>query len=98
MLPTLSPRSPRFLLLFGALALSAALGVGGHRASAVEGRAKPELGDLQTATANTEPVKPPPRTIKGVILDPEGNPVSGVVVVGGLPDTGKSNYSVLTTD
>ena len=51
-----------------------------------------------TATTRAKPMNPPSRTINGVILDFDDNPVSGAVVVGGLSGTGTPNHHVLTTD
>ncbi len=55
-------------------------------------------GSLRSATAKAGASDSPSRTIKGVILDLDNNPASGVVVVIGLAGTGTSNHQVLTTD
>ena len=95
---TLSPRSSRRLFALGAVVLAAALGVGSLRVRAVEAQEKTTRAATATATTNVRPVNPPSRTINGVVLDLEGKPVSGAVVVGGLTDTGAPNHRVFTTD
>ena len=94
MLNSLSRVSAGRSLVLGILAAVAALGVGGLRVRAVEPQAKKDA----PATAQSAPAAATGRTVTGVILDPDGKPVAGAVVVAGIEYTGKPNHRVFKTD
>jgi hypothetical protein len=97
MLRALTPLSSRRLFALGALALATTLGAGSLRVRAVESQ-ESRPGKTQRATSKAEHAGPFSRTIKGRVVDPEGKPVSGVVVVVGIRDAGAPNHRVLATD
>ncbi len=96
LLNSLSWRSVRRSLILGSLCVAVALGVTGLRV----GAAGPQVRqDAKVAKASQ--ASPPPgssRKIEGVILDPDGKPAEGSVVVAGIEKTGKPNHQVFRTD
>ena len=98
MLRLRSTRSPRCVFVLGTVALAAALGVGQLWGRAAEFGGKFGLTIPQTATAKAESAKSPSRAIRGVVLDLDGKPATGVVIVAGLTDTAASNHQVFVTD
>ena len=93
---SLSCRSMWRSLILGSLCVAVALGVTGLRVGAAGAQVKQ---DAKVATASQS--KPPTassRKIEGVILDPDGKPVEGSVVVAGIEKTGKPNHQVFRTD
>ena len=78
--------------------LAGGISVTSLRVRAFEAQERSALGNLQAAAANDESVIPPSRTVKGVVVDFEDNPVSGAIVVGGFIDTGTTNHRIFTTD
>jgi hypothetical protein len=89
--------SARHRFLLGAVALAAALVIGGLHVRAVEPQATPNNRPAPAA-ARVEPTTAAARTIEGVILDHEGKPLAGATVVAGLSDSVKPNHQVFQTD
>ena len=96
MLRTLSQRSARRSLILGSLAVAVALGLTGVRVRAVETQVKQEKNAAVTTQSKAAPKRS--RKIEGVILDPDGKPVIGATVVGGIDETGNRNHQVFQTD
>ena len=96
MLTTLSQRSARRSLILGSLAVAVALGLTGVRVRAVEtaGKTREKCGGDDPVQGGAERS----RKIEGVILDPDGKPVIGATVVGGIDETGNRNHQVFQTD
>lgn len=98
MAQSIAPFSTRSALAVGAVALAAALGLGGLRVRTLadEPREKPDREAPRAPL--TQPAPSDDRLVKGTILDADGAPVAGATVVAGLRDTGTPNHRVLTTD
>jgi hypothetical protein len=95
---TLSTLSRPCQIALAAVILAAALSVASLRVRAVEAQEQSTIGNLQGAQAKEKSVIPPSRTVKGLVVDLEDNPVSGAIVVGGFTDTGTTNHRIFTTD
>lgn len=95
---TLTPPSARRPFVLASLALAAGLGLGSLGVRAVEPPIAPDPKPPQAAKVEAEPADPPSRTIRGVILDTNGRPVPGAVVVAGRTDTVAPNHRSFTTD
>ncbi|MFI5455562.1 MAG: carboxypeptidase regulatory-like domain-containing protein [Isosphaerales bacterium] len=93
---SLSPPSVRRPFALGTVAFAAALGIGGLHIRAVEPQAKKDDRPTHPAV-KAEPAAATARNIEGVILDPDGKPAAGAVVVAGFYGSGKPNHQVLTT-
>ena len=95
---TLSPLSRPCLFAFGAVISLAALSVAGLRVLAFEAQEKSTLGNRPAAAANDKSVIPTSRTLKGVVVDFDDNPVSDAIVVVGFINTGTANHRIFRTD
>src|SRR4051812_2999717 len=95
---TLSRPSLKRPLFLGALALAAALGVGGLRVRAVSaGPAEPHPAAKPDAVVKPEAradEKAVPGAFQGVVLGPDGQPVPGATVVAGAFEAGQTGHQV----
>ena len=92
---TFSPPSVRSFFALGAITLAVALGAGGVGVRTVEPQAKQ---DHQPARPVVKAEPAAPRQIKGLIINHDGKPAAGAIVVAGFDDLDKPNHQHFTTD